>query len=204
MHSPAQHPVQPRVASGAQPQRWGRVGNGVGTEPSGGAEVGLRRPGGCVRGLALEGSGGTLPGGQTPLLRAALPVRTDGSSLLDSMASGMRLIVSCVSSFLILSLLLFMFHRLRQRRRERIESLIGANRECPDLPPTAAQPRSQGREEEDRAARQLCPARSCSHSRAEPHECGGRGASPGPPGCVGTCRGILPSKDLGHPWLVAA
>nr|XP_031526136.1 integral membrane protein DGCR2/IDD isoform X1 [Vicugna pacos] len=51
----------------------------------------------------------------------------DGSSLLDSMASGMRLIVSCVSSFLILSLLLFMVHRLRQRRRERIESLIGAN-----------------------------------------------------------------------------
>lgn len=51
----------------------------------------------------------------------------DGSSLLDSMASGMRLVVSCVSSFLILSLLLFMVHRLRQRRRERIESLIGAN-----------------------------------------------------------------------------
>lgn len=44
------------------------------------------------------------------------------------MASGMRLIVSCISSFLILSLLLFMVHRLRQRRRERIESLIGANR----------------------------------------------------------------------------
>uniref|UniRef100_A0A452RMI8 Uncharacterized protein n=2 Tax=Ursus americanus TaxID=9643 RepID=A0A452RMI8_URSAM len=43
------------------------------------------------------------------------------------MASGMRLIVSCISSFLILSLLLFMVHRLRQRRRERIESLIGAN-----------------------------------------------------------------------------
>ncbi|KAL8180342.1 UNVERIFIED_CONTAM: Integral membrane protein dgcr2/IDD [Gekko kuhli] len=39
----------------------------------------------------------------------------------------MRLIVSCISSFLILSLLLFMVHRLRQRRRERIESLIGAN-----------------------------------------------------------------------------
>ncbi|XP_058014311.1 integral membrane protein DGCR2/IDD isoform X1 [Ahaetulla prasina] len=51
----------------------------------------------------------------------------DGNSLFDSMASGMRLIVSCVSSFLILSLLLFMVHRLRQRRRERIESLIGAN-----------------------------------------------------------------------------
>ncbi|XP_075072171.1 integral membrane protein DGCR2/IDD isoform X8 [Mixophyes fleayi] len=51
----------------------------------------------------------------------------DGSSLFDSMASGMRLIVSCISSFLILSLLLFMVHRLRQRRRERIESLIGAN-----------------------------------------------------------------------------
>ena len=47
------------------------------------------------------------------------------------MASGMRLVVSCVSSFLVLSLLLFMVHRLRQRRRERIESLIGANRECP-------------------------------------------------------------------------
>nr|XP_014436098.1 integral membrane protein DGCR2/IDD-like [Pelodiscus sinensis] len=43
------------------------------------------------------------------------------------MASGMRLIVSCISSFLILSLLLFMVHRLRQRRRERIESLIGVN-----------------------------------------------------------------------------
>uniref|UniRef100_A0A8C5UYV2 DiGeorge syndrome critical region 2 n=1 Tax=Microcebus murinus TaxID=30608 RepID=A0A8C5UYV2_MICMU len=51
----------------------------------------------------------------------------DGNSLFDSMASGMRLVVSCVSSFLILSLLLFMVHRLRQRRRERIESLIGAN-----------------------------------------------------------------------------
>ncbi|PIO25684.1 hypothetical protein AB205_0218420 [Aquarana catesbeiana] len=47
------------------------------------------------------------------------------------MASGMRLIVSCISSFLILSLLLFMVHRLRQRRRERIESLIGAN--CPEV-----------------------------------------------------------------------
>lgn len=47
------------------------------------------------------------------------------------MASGMRLVVSCISSFLILSLLLFMVHRLRQRRRERIESLIGANCECP-------------------------------------------------------------------------
>lgn len=46
------------------------------------------------------------------------------------MASGMRLVVSCISSFLILSLLLFMVHRLRQRRRERIESLIGANCEC--------------------------------------------------------------------------
>ncbi|XP_039627798.1 integral membrane protein DGCR2/IDD isoform X1 [Polypterus senegalus] len=51
----------------------------------------------------------------------------DGNSLFDSMASGMRLIVSCISSFLILSLLLFMVHRLRQRRRERIESLIGGN-----------------------------------------------------------------------------
>ncbi|XP_043924629.1 integral membrane protein DGCR2/IDD [Protopterus annectens] len=49
------------------------------------------------------------------------------NSVFDSMASGMRLIVSCISSFLILSLLLFMVHRLRQRRRERIESLIGAN-----------------------------------------------------------------------------
>ncbi|CAG5867433.1 unnamed protein product [Menidia menidia] len=46
----------------------------------------------------------------------------DGNSLFDSMASGMRLIVSCISSFLILSLLLFMVHRLRQRRRERIET----------------------------------------------------------------------------------
>ncbi|XP_007908282.2 integral membrane protein DGCR2/IDD [Callorhinchus milii] len=51
----------------------------------------------------------------------------DGNSIFDSMASGMRLIVSCISSFLILSLLLFMVHRLRQRRRERIESLIGGN-----------------------------------------------------------------------------
>ncbi|XP_042818684.1 integral membrane protein DGCR2/IDD isoform X1 [Panthera tigris] len=56
-----------------------------------------------------------------------LQSRPDGNSLFDSMASGMRLIVSCISSFLILSLLLFMVHRLRQRRRERIESLIGAN-----------------------------------------------------------------------------
>lgn len=53
---------------------------------------------------------------------------SEGSNLFDSMASGMRLIVSCVSSFLILSLLLFMVHRLRQRRRERIETLIGGNR----------------------------------------------------------------------------
>ncbi|XP_031219173.1 integral membrane protein DGCR2/IDD isoform X4 [Mastomys coucha] len=53
--------------------------------------------------------------------------KRNGSSLFDSMASGMRLVVSCISSFLILSLLLFMVHRLRQRRRERIESLIGAN-----------------------------------------------------------------------------
>ncbi|XP_076876022.1 integral membrane protein DGCR2/IDD isoform X2 [Brachyhypopomus gauderio] len=52
---------------------------------------------------------------------------SDGSSLFDSMASGLRLIVSCISSFLILSLLLFMVHRLRQRRRERIETLIGGN-----------------------------------------------------------------------------
>ncbi|XP_030005106.1 integral membrane protein DGCR2/IDD isoform X1 [Sphaeramia orbicularis] len=51
----------------------------------------------------------------------------DGNSLFDSMASGMRLIISCISSFLILSLLLFMVHRLRQRRRERIETLIGGN-----------------------------------------------------------------------------
>lgn len=49
------------------------------------------------------------------------------------MASGMRLIVSCISSFLILSLLLFMVHRLRQRRRERIETLIGGNCEHPPL-----------------------------------------------------------------------
>ena len=58
----------------------------------------------------------------------------DGSSLFDSMASGMRLIVSCISSFLILSLLLFMVHRLRQRRRERIETLIGGNRKKPQGP----------------------------------------------------------------------
>lgn len=44
----------------------------------------------------------------------------------------MRLIVSCISSFLILSLLLFMVHRLRQRRRERIETLIGGN--CEQTP----------------------------------------------------------------------
>lgn len=72
-------------------------------------------------------------GAGPPFLRAAgffpSPL-TDGNSLFDSMASGMRLIVSCISSFLILSLLLFMVHRLRQRRRERIESLIGANCEC--------------------------------------------------------------------------
>lgn len=86
-------------------------------------------PCGCpvVEGLALStwGSG-------SPFLRAmGFLLLTDGNSLFDSMASGMRLIVSCVSSFLILSLLLFMVHRLRQRRRERIESLIGANCECP-------------------------------------------------------------------------
>ncbi|XP_062870110.1 integral membrane protein DGCR2/IDD [Trichomycterus rosablanca] len=51
----------------------------------------------------------------------------DGSSLFDTMASGMRLIISCISSFLVLSLLVFMVHRLRQRRRERIETLIGGN-----------------------------------------------------------------------------
>lgn len=52
---------------------------------------------------------------------------SEGSSLFDSMASGMRLIISCISSFLVLSLLLFMVHRLRQRRRERIDTLIGGN-----------------------------------------------------------------------------
>ncbi|KPP63192.1 integral membrane protein DGCR2/IDD-like [Scleropages formosus] len=52
---------------------------------------------------------------------------SDGGNLFDSMASGMRLIISCISSFLILSLLLFMVHRLRQRRREPIETLIGSN-----------------------------------------------------------------------------
>lgn len=57
-------------------------------------------------------------------------ISSDGNSLFDSMASGMRLIVSCISSFLILSLLLFMVHRLRQRRRERIETLIGGNCKC--------------------------------------------------------------------------
>uniref|UniRef100_A0A8C7TDJ9 DiGeorge syndrome critical region gene 2 n=1 Tax=Oncorhynchus mykiss TaxID=8022 RepID=A0A8C7TDJ9_ONCMY len=51
----------------------------------------------------------------------------EGSSLFDSMASGMRLIVSCISSFLILSLLLFMVHRLRQRRRQRIQTLLGVH-----------------------------------------------------------------------------
>lgn len=60
-------------------------------------------------------------------INETLSVSSDGNSLFDSMASGMRLIVSCISSFLILSLLLFMVHRLRQRRRERIETLIGGN-----------------------------------------------------------------------------
>lgn len=78
-------------------------------------------------------------------LSAALPP-ADGGSLLDSMASGMRLVVSCVSSFLVLSLLLFMVHRLRQRRRERIESLIGANRECPAPPAPAGCGPSRRRE----------------------------------------------------------
>ncbi|XP_072356039.1 integral membrane protein DGCR2/IDD isoform X2 [Scyliorhinus torazame] len=59
--------------------------------------------------------------------KSAFLCKRNGSSIFDSMASGMRLIVSCISSFLILSLLLFMVHRLRQRRRERIESLIGGN-----------------------------------------------------------------------------
>lgn len=80
--------------------------------------------------MGIEGEWGAGP------LSAALPP-ADGGSLLDSMASGMRLVVSCVSSFLVLSLLLFMVHRLRQRRRERIESLIGANRECPTRPAPA-------------------------------------------------------------------
>ncbi|XP_048850689.1 integral membrane protein DGCR2/IDD-like isoform X1 [Brienomyrus brachyistius] len=52
---------------------------------------------------------------------------SDGNGLFDSMASGVRLMVSCVSSFLVLSLLLFTIHRLRQRRRQRIETLIGGN-----------------------------------------------------------------------------
>ncbi|KAG8146264.1 putative DiGeorge syndrome critical region2 protein, partial [Naja naja] len=71
----------------------------------------------------------TCHNGEPEMCVAALCERPQGygNSLFDSMASGMRLIVSCVSSFLILSLLLFMVHRLRQRRRERIESLIGAN-----------------------------------------------------------------------------
>ncbi|KAG7272867.1 LOW QUALITY PROTEIN: hypothetical protein CRUP_029307 [Coryphaenoides rupestris] len=51
----------------------------------------------------------------------------DGEPEMCVAALGMRLIVSCISSFLILSLLLFMVHRLRQRRRERIETLIGGN-----------------------------------------------------------------------------
>lgn len=81
------------------------------------------------------------------------------------MASGMRLIVSCVSSFLILSLLLFMVHRLRQRRRERIESLIGANRECPARP---APGRPWPLSEEGGGAARPRPRRPC----------GGRGAGP--------------------------
>ena len=96
-------------------------------------------------------------------LSAALPP-ADGGSLLDSMASGMRLVVSCVSSFLVLSLLLFMVHRLRQRRRERIESLIGANREC--SAPSAGRPRLPP--EEGSGAARPCTRRPC----------GGRGAGP--------------------------
>ncbi|CAH1232790.1 DGCR2 [Branchiostoma lanceolatum] len=46
----------------------------------------------------------------------------NGSKL--SMTHGMRLVVSCLSSFLILSLLLFMVYRLRQRR---LEAIYGAN-----------------------------------------------------------------------------
>ncbi|KAJ0013141.1 hypothetical protein NQD34_017475 [Periophthalmus magnuspinnatus] len=67
--------------------------------------------------------------GEPEMCVAALCERPQGygNSLFDSMASGMRLIVSCISSFLILSLLLFMVHRLRHRRRERIETLIGGN-----------------------------------------------------------------------------
>lgn len=95
-------------------------------------------------------------------LSAALPP-ADGGSLLDSMASGMRLVVSCVSSFLVLSLLLFMVHRLRQRRRERIESLIGANRECPAPPAPAGRGPSRRREPGLPAPRRPC---------------GGRGAGP--------------------------
>lgn len=100
-------------------------------------ELGSELPGphSCV---VVEGHGVLIAlstkGQDPPVLRPPgfLPSPlTDGNSLFDSMASGMRLIVSCISSFLILSLLLFMVHRLRQRRRERIESLIGANCECP-------------------------------------------------------------------------
>ncbi|XP_035690821.1 integral membrane protein DGCR2/IDD-like [Branchiostoma floridae] len=46
----------------------------------------------------------------------------NGSEL--SMTHGMRLVVSCLSSFLILSLLLFMVYRLRQRR---LEAIYGGN-----------------------------------------------------------------------------
>ncbi|XP_078679623.1 integral membrane protein DGCR2/IDD-like [Branchiostoma floridae x Branchiostoma belcheri] len=46
----------------------------------------------------------------------------NGSEL--SMTHGMRLVVSCLSSFLILSLLLFLVYRLRQRR---LEAMYGGN-----------------------------------------------------------------------------
>lgn len=83
---------------------------------------------GCALAIALSTWGVRLSFSENSRFPSILV--TDGNSLFDSMASGMRLIVSCISSFLILSLLLFMVHRLRQRRRERIESLIGANCEC--------------------------------------------------------------------------
>jgi hypothetical protein len=111
------------------------------------------------------------------------------------MASGMRLVVSCISSFLILSLLLFMVHRLRQRRRERIESLIGANCECaePQPPPGLPYPG-------------FCPFQGrvwgkirCSSFFGEKVREEGE-AEPVP--TSGSCRGLchIPVPELSKPW----
>ena len=104
------------------------------------------------------------------------------------MASGMRLIVSCISSFLILSLLLFMVHRLRQRRRERIESLIGANRECPSPCcdghsaglPKAVSPGAMGTQEAGRGKEEGEDIRGCQKaSLSHPPTCSWAEGTPG-------------------------